>query len=216
MRVGLGIKEGLKVYKVGYVDDDANAYKDYRIRLRRQGIEMLFVENCVSLDEILDWVLINSIECLIVDHKLTAKYAFQGTKIVAFINSQLPDLPCIILTSYPEESKGENLVVKNLIFDRDILSRDDLTEICDTIKQAAEVFRNRLSIHLKEYSELHQKRDLNLTTADEEERFLTLYKILRSYGEVDDIPTELLKPETNKKIDDLMFKLDQFINSKKE
>lgn len=204
------------MYRVGYVDDDANAYKDYKIRLRRQDIEMLFVENCASLDEILDWVLSNSIECLIVDHKLTAKYAFQGTKVVAFINSELPDLPCIILTSYPEESKGENLVVKNLIFDRDVLSRDDLTEICDTIKQAAQVFRNRLSIHLREYSELHQKRNLNMVSADEEERFLTLYKILRSYGEVDDIPTELLKPGTNKKIDDLMHKLDQFINLKKE
>ncbi|WP_028532320.1 hypothetical protein [Paenibacillus sp. UNC217MF] len=204
------------MYKVGYVDDDINAYKDYKIRLKRQGIDLQFVENCISLDEILNWVLMNSIECLIVDHKLTAKYAFQGTKVVAYINNQLPDLPCIILTNYPEDSTGENLVVKNLIFDRNIMSGDDITEICDTIKQAAQVFRNRLSIHLREYSELHQKRSLNSISADEEERFLALYRVLRSYGEVDDIPTELLKPGTNKKIDDLMEKLDKFINSKKE
>jgi DNA-binding NtrC family response regulator len=216
MKVEFGIREGLSLYKVGYVDDDINAYKDYKIRLKRKGIELQFVENCISLEEILDWVLLNSIECLIVDHKLTAKYAFQGTKVVAYINSQLPDLPCIILTNYPEDSSGENLVVKNLIFDRNIMAKDDLTEICDIIKQAAHVFKNRLSIHLKEYSELLQKRNLGSISADEEESFLALYKVLRSYGEVDDIATELLKPGVNKKIDDLMDKLDQFINSKKE
>ncbi|MFY3791817.1 hypothetical protein ACOQFO_08990 [Ureibacillus sp. MALMAid1270] len=204
------------MFKVGFVDDDSNAYRDYKKRLSRKEIDLLYIENWTKLSDIVDWILLNSIECLIVDHKLTAKYAFQGTKVVSYINHQLPDLPCLILTNYPEDSKDENLVIKNLILDRNIMSSDDISEICDTIKQAVYVFRNRLEIHLSDYENLLKKRKTNNLNLEQEEDFLHLYKLLRSYGEVDDIPHELLKSNVNKKVDSLMEKLDRFIELNKE
>lgn len=147
------------MYKVGFVDDDYDAFADYKKRMRRKGFELCFVDNCSSLDDILNWILNNSIECLLVDHKLTAKYEFHGTKVVAYINNQLPDLPCVILTNYPEHSINDNLVIKNLIYDRNTLSHTDLSEFCNIIIHATEVFRNRLRIHLDEYSELFRKKE---------------------------------------------------------
>ncbi|WEG12602.1 hypothetical protein PU629_21355 [Pullulanibacillus sp. KACC 23026] len=204
------------MFKVGFVDDDSEAYKDYRKRLRRKDIDLHYLDNWRELNDIVEWILLNSIECLIVDHKLTAKYAFHGTKVVAYINSKLPDLPCLILTNYPEDSKDENLVVKNLILDRNIMSSDDISEICDIIKQAVFVFRNRLEIHLSEYETLFRKRESDIINSEDEETFLHLYKILKSYGEVDDISTELLKTEVHKKVDNLMAKLDRFIDINRE
>jgi len=204
------------MYKVAYVDDDYSAFSDYQKRLARKGIELHFVDNCISMEDILVWVMNNCIECLLVDHKLTAKYAFQGTNVVAYINSQLPDLPCIILTNYPKDSEGDNLVVKNLIFDRNIMSEVDISPFAEIIKQSAEVFRNRLKIHLDKYEALLDKKNNGHISADEEEWFLYLYKLLRAYGEVDDVATELLKPDVDKKIDALMERLDHYIDIKKQ
>lgn len=204
------------MYKVAYVDDDYSAFSDYKKRLARKEIELNFVNNCISLEDILEWVMDNTIECLLVDHKLTAKYAFQGTNVVAYINNQLPDLPCIILTNYPEDSEGDNLVVKNLIFDRNVMSEDDISPFTEIIKQSAEVFRNRLKNHLNEYENLLVKKNNGQISALEEEQFLHLYKLLRAYGEVDDIATELLKPDVDKKIDALIEKLDHYIDIKKK
>ena len=204
------------MFKVGFVDDDSEAYKDYKKRLYRKEIDLHYLENWTQLSDIVDWIIMNSIECLIVDHKLTAKYAFHGTKVVAYLNNQLPDLPCLILTNYPEDSKDENLVVKNLILDRNIMSNDDISEICDTIKQAVYVFRNRLEIHLSDYEELLNKKSSNNITLEDEEKFLHLYKLLKSYGEVDDISSELLKTDVNKKVDSLLEKIDLFIDINRE
>lgn len=204
------------MYKVGYVDDDFSDFNDYKIRLARRNIDLQFVDNCTSLNDILEWVLQNCIECLLVDHKLTAKYAFQGTNVVAYINNQLPDLPCIILTNYPEDSANDNLVMKNLILDRNVMSGDDISDFSETIKQSAEVFRKRLGMHLEEYGYLLEKKKDHTISADEEENFLHLFKLLRAYGEVDDVATELLKPDVDKKIDDLMEKLDRFIDNTKK
>lgn len=204
------------MFKVGFVDDDSEAYKDYKKRLRRKDIELHYLENGNQLSDIVNWILLNSIECLIVDHKLTAKYAFHGTKVVAYVNNHLPDLPCLILTNYPEDSRGDNLVVKNLILDRNIMSRDDISEICDIIKQAVFVFRNRLEMHLLDYKELLKKRNSKSITLEEEENFLHLYKVLRSYGEVDDISSELLKTDVNQRVDSLLEKIDLFIDINRE
>lgn len=203
--------------RVGYVDDDISAFGDYRKRLSRRGIDLHYVDNCTSLNDIQDWILNNTIESLLVDYKLTAKYAFHGTKVVAYINNHLPDLPCIILTNYPEDSADDKLVMRNLILDRNVLSGDDenFLNFCETIKQSAAVFRNRLKLHLDEYILFLQKRKDQTISADEEEQFLHLYKILRAYGEVDDIATELLKVSVNMKMDNLLEKLDRYIDLNK-
>lgn len=199
--------------RVGFIDDDSNEFNNYRKRLARKGIELSFVENCTSLSNILEWVLNNAIECLLVDHKLTAKYAFYGTKVVAYINKHVPDLPCIILTNYPQDSANDNLVVKNLIYDRDVLSQsgEKFEDFCGTVRQSTEVFKNRLKLHNDEYSELLEKRTKQQLNAEEEEEFIHMFKILRAYGEIDDVAIELLKPDIDKKMDSLLDKLDQYI-----
>ena len=203
------------MYKVAFVDDDSSAFSDYQKRLARKGIDLSFVDNCSSMEDIVEWVTKNCIESLLVDHKLTAKYAFQGTNVVAYINNHLPDLPCIILTNYPEDSENDNLVMKNLILDRNIMSADDISPFADIIKQSAEVFRNRLKAHLDEYEALLNKKKNGNITADEDEQFLHLYKLLRLYGEVDDVATELLRPDVDKKLDTLIDKLDYYLQNKK-
>jgi hypothetical protein len=204
------------MYVVGYIDDDSSTFTDYKKRLARKNIELKFVDGCISLDEVLKWIIANSVECLLVDHKLTAKYTFNGTNVVAFINSQIPDLQCIILTNYTKDSEEDNLVAKNLIVDRQVMAQSDITSFAETIKQSAKVFRNRMKIHLDDYESLLNKKQKSNISAIEEEKLLFIYKLLVAYGEVDEVATELLKPDVDKKIDNLMETLDRYIDSKKK
>lgn len=200
------------MYIVGYVDDELDSIEMYKRRLARHDIDLQFAKDCTSKQDILNWITEKKLKCILIDYKLKEKYDFMGTELVAYINAELPDLTCIIITNYTQASLNENLVVKYLIKERDVLAADDITDFADTIKQAIDVFENRMVQHKKEFINLKGMRDIGTLTEPEEESFFMLYKILRSYDEVDDIPIALLKSDTNQKLDDILARLDSIID----
>jgi len=204
------------MYIIGYVDDERDSYENYKVRLARKDIELLYPDTCTEMKDILDWVLINNIKCLIVDYKLNKKFRFLGTELVAHINVKIPDLPCLILTNYPETSISENMVISNLIEERDVLVADDNEGFVLKIKQAVDVFDNRLRKYNTEYEELLKQKKEGKISALEEERFIDLYKLLRAYGEVDDLPTQLLNSEINLKIDEILGRVNTLVTKTEE
>lgn len=207
------------MYVIGFVDNSFDLLPDYKTRLSRHGIELLFPDTGKSKSEIVDWVLENNVRCLMVDHKLRPNFDYVGTDLVAYMNSALPDLPCMILTAYQQESLNENLVIKNMIESRDILDATDLVEFCNKLKQAVDVFTKRLELHETEYRNLLEIKKSNTISAQQEERLAYLYRILRAYGEVDELPVELLHPGIEKKMDSLIGGLNDLLtalNTKKD
>lgn len=207
------------MYKLGFIDDDNSLIQDYKKRLFRKDIELSFVGNCTTKSEVLKWVLENEIKCMLVDYKLTSVYDFNGTELVAYLNSELPDLPCIILTNYCDQGIGENLVIKNLFVEREKLDADFestiFEDLISTFKQAVEVFDNRLKRNILEYESLKIKKDNGDISSNEEERFIEIFKLLRAYNEVDDIPAELLTSNTTKKMSNILNSLDKLLENKK-
>lgn len=207
------------MYIAGFIDDDKELVKDYKVRLKRRDIDLLFVENCSSPADVVDWILYSQIKCMLVDYKLSNAYAFNGAELVAFINSELPDLPCIILTNYCEEGYNENLVIRNLFIAREILNADlesqEFESLITVFKQAMDVFDNRIKLRLSEYLELKQRKENHTNTSYDEERFISLFKLLRAYDEVDDIPSELMKSSTATKMNEILQSLDELINNTK-
>ncbi|RRJ25277.1 chemotaxis protein [Lachnoanaerobaculum gingivalis] len=199
------------MYRVGFIDDDRDSYEDYRVRLARKDIELLYPDCITEMPEIIEWLLSNSIKCLIIDYKLNNKFKFLGTELIAYINVKVPDLPCLILTNYPEESIRENLVIINLIEDRNVLAEDDIEGFARKIKQAVDVFENRLHKYYINYEELLKARKNGSISAIEEEQFIDLYKLLRAYGEVDDLPIQLLSSEVNQKIDEILGRVNVLV-----
>ncbi len=204
---------------VGFIDDDNTLINDYQIRLKRKNVNLVFAENCSTKEDVLEWILRNEIKCMLVDYKLTQAYGFMGTDLVAYLNSEIPDLPCIVLTNYCEEGIGENLVVENLFIDRDVFDAEigskKFEDFIGKLNQSVAVFENRLLKHIYEFQSLKIKRDSKEISAIEEERFLHLFKILRAYNEVDDMPTELLTTNASKKMNDILAALDKLIDKTK-
>lgn len=197
---------------IGFVDNSFDLFPDYKKRLSRHGIDLIFPEVGKSKEEIVDWILQNDVRCLMVDHNLRPSFDYVGTDLVAYINSALPDLPCMILTAYKQESSNENLVIKNMIEGREVLDASDITEFCEKLKQAVKVFSKRLDLREAEYRSLLEAKKNNTITAQQEERLSYLYGLLRAYGEVDALPVELLNPKVEEKMDSLIGELSQLLN----
>ena len=163
------------------------------------------------MPEIIEWLLSNGIKCFIIDYKLNNKFKFLGTELITYINLKVPDLPCLILTNYPEESINENLVIINLIEDRNVLAANDIEEFVRKIKQAVDVFETRLHKYHIDYENLLKAKKNGSISAIEEEQFIDLYKLLRAYGEVDDLPIQLLSSEVNQKIDEILGRVNVLV-----
>ena len=199
------------MYRIGFIDDDRDSYEDYQVRLARKKIELLYPDGITEMPEILEWLLSNGIKCFIIDYKLNNKFKFLGTELITYINLKVPDLPCLILTNYPEESINENLVIINLIEDRTVLAADDIEEFVRKIKQAVDVFETRLHRYHIDYEILLKAKKNGSISAIEEEQFIDLYKLLRAYGEVDDLPIQLLSSEVNQKIDEILGRVNVLV-----
>ena len=152
----------------------------------------------MSKVQLVNWVLDNQIEAVMIDYKLNPKFEFVGTELIAYLNDKLPGLQCVVLTSYKSNSLEEKLVPKVLTY---------------TLKEYCQIFRNRMHLLINQYENLYNKIKAKNINAEENEEFLDLYKILRAYGEVDDIPIEMLNDNVNDKLDSLLDKLDKVLKN---
>lgn len=195
---------------IGFIDNEVTMFEDYIDRLDTYGIELICTSDYFSFDGAVDWIASNRIKTLMVDYKLIPEFQYCGTELVSYVNKNLPDLPCIIFTNYPDDSIGEQMVVKNLIYDKSILRTegDRFMDFISVLKHSTRVFDKRLQKNIDEFKILKYKKENKSISTEEEERFITLFKILRNYGEVDDLPLELMKSEIEAKIDDILEKLD--------
>lgn len=202
----------MPMYIVGYIDDESDELNDYIKRLSRRDIE-LKVAPVGELQQIKQWIIEEHIACMIIDYRLERKYDFVGTELFEYLNDELPGLPCIILTSYTESSASENKVVQNCIMDRSIMDSDemDFSTFCDTLKQSTKVFSNNLNKYKQKFESLYRKKTDGSITSEEEEELMSVFRILRSYGEIDDISAELLTTKISKSIDNVLEKLDKLL-----
>lgn len=197
---------------VGYIDDENDLISDYVKRLKRRDIELLVAPQG-DMPSIKKWIVDSNVECMIIDYQLKAQYDFVGTELFSYLYDELPGLPCIILTSFTDSSVNEKMVVKNCIFDRSVMDKTDVEfdDFCDMLKQSTEVFRSNKNKYVLKYNELYGKKSNGTISTPEEEELLSLFKILRSYGEVDDISSQILTTKLNASMDAILGKLDELL-----
>ena len=199
-------------YRIGIIDDTDELLDDYVVRLRREEIELLIAPEG-SMEKIREWIVEEKIKCILIDYQLSSKYDFNGTELAFYLEGALQGLPYLILTSYSEDSVDEKLVVKNAICDRSVMDKtdDEFNIFCDQLKQMTEVYDNTLKKYKEKYERLlnaKQKRDLS---SNEEEELMDVFRILKAYGEVDDVPAEMLKSSFSKQIDLILGQLDTLL-----
>ena len=64
--------------------------------------------------------------------------------------------------------------------------------------------------------ELLDKRQHATMSAVEEERFLQLHSLFSKYGETDDIPSQLMTADADRKLDSIIEKLSKLVDRKED
>lgn len=202
------------MYKIALIDDCEDQYENYKYRLGKKGIDLLFMEYKEDYKEIINWLLDNQIQFVLVDYKLDLQYDFCGSQLMQYINNAIPDLQCVLFTS---NTVDDDLVMDRLKIDKSVFNTDgkEYIEFIETIKQAVNVFEKRKKIMEEQYQKLKNKKDSGRITALEEEELVRYYKILSSYGIVEKIPEEMLSSKVEEKIDKLIKEVEEYLLNKR-
>lgn len=198
---------------LGYLDNETTNFVKYERRLKRKGLNLLCKNGKPTKEEVVTWLVENNIKCFMVDYKLEPQFDYQGTDLLFYIKGILPDLPCIILTNYKSDSLIDNLVEEFAVFDRKILSDtgDSFDQFVETLRRTIKVFDKRMEIRVSEYESLYLKKKSEGLTSLENENFMKNYTLLRSYGIVDDIPSEFLNSRIEESLDHLLKEIEEVL-----
>lgn len=191
------------MYRIGYIDDQPVQFENYKKKLKRrfEDVELVLLDKCSTREEFLDKIYEERIDVLLVDYKMAGTFGFNGSTLINYINDQMRDLECFILTAVEQESVADGLVSNRNIESKTIFDTegDDeervekLNMFIQDLKESAKVFQKRREIKREQYLELHKKKKEQKLSMQEEEEYVRLYKVLSSYGMIEKLPEDVLK-----------------------
>ena len=199
------------MYRIGYIDDNPTQYENYARKMKRKQMELILLEGCKTKAEFVNKIYEEQLDVVLIDFKMARTFGFNGTTLISYINDQIRDLECFILTSVDEEQIDDGLVATRnrypkTVFDTEADNQEKLArfdEFISTIKESADVFRTRQKQKVEEYRALLQKKKENRLGVEEED-FLRLYKVLSSYGMVEKLPESMLDSKFEQSLDELL------------
>lgn len=213
------------MYNIGYIDDNPLLYTTYAKKLKRRDpdVELILIDDCKTKAEFVEKIYEKQIEVLLIDYKMASTFGFNGTTLISYINDQIRDLECFILTAVDNDQISDGLVASRNIFAKTVFDTegDDsekvkhLMAFIKTLKESADVFRKRREQKVDEYKMLLQKKKEGRLGAEEEE-FLHLYKVLASYGMVEKLPDTMLNLEFEQKLNNLLELGNKILDEHKE
>lgn len=191
------------MYRIGYIDDQPVQFENYKKKLKRrfEDVELVLLDKCSTREEFLEKIYEEQIDVLLVDYKMAGTFGFNGSTLINYINDQMRDLECFILTAVERESVDDGLVSNRNIESKTIFDTegDDeervekLNKFIHDLKESAKVFQKRREIKRAQYLELHEKKKEQKLSMQEEEEYVRLYKVLSSYGMIEKLPEDVLK-----------------------
>lgn len=202
------------MYKIGYIDDQPTQFENYQKKLRRryEDVELVLLDECTTREEFLEKIYAEQIDVLLVDYKMAGTFGFNGSTLINYINDQMRDLECFILTAVEQESVDDGLVSSRNIESKTIFDTegDDeervekLNKFIQDLKGSAKVFQKRREAKKEQYLALNEKRKGGKLSLPEQEEYVRLYKVLSSYGMIEKLPEELLKSEFEEDLCELL------------
>lgn len=208
----LPFRRGAIMYKIGYLDDENREYDNYKVDFEFHNIDLIKITGIKTKFHLREYILEEKLDAIIIDYDLSKFHLDElvdGNSLVRYLNVEIPDFPSIILTSFADDSRNDNTVINALILDRDIMTKDvdgpEFEGFIKTITNLIDVFQKRLSLNLEEYQSLISKRKSeNNLTPIEEQRLISLYKVLYAYELIDEINPLLLTSSLGEKLDKVL------------
>lgn len=202
------------MYKIGYIDDHPTQYDNYRKKIQRRfpNVDLVLFDNCKTKEEFLAKIYEEQAEVLLIDYKMAGTFGFNGSTLISYINDQMRDLECFILTGVEQDKVDDGLVAERNRYSKEIFDTegDDekkIEKFCQFINvliQSADVFRKRQEQKKEQYLKLFEGRKQGKLSLKEEEEYLRLYKVLSSYGMIESLPGGFLTMEFEEQLNHLL------------
>lgn len=190
------------MYRIGYIDDEPKQYEKFSKKLQRRfkDVELVLLDECSTKEQFVEKIYEKQVEVVLVDYKMAKTFGFNGSTLISYINDEIRDLECFILTAVERDSINDGQVAYRNIQSKSIFDTEaddegrvkDLTEFVDLLKESANVFRTRRELKKAQYLELFEKRKAEGLSMPEEEEYIRLYKVLSSYGMIEKLPEDVL------------------------
>ncbi|MEG0214525.1 MAG: hypothetical protein RSB57_00465 [Hungatella sp.] len=155
------------MYRIGYIDDDPRQYQNYARKLKRKdpNMELVLFRDCSTKEEFVNKIYEEHADVLLIDYKMAAAFGFNGSTLINYINDQVRDLSCFILTAVEEDKVEDGLVQRRNIYSKTIFDTEadtpDLVEklkaFMVVLKESADEFRKRRKLKEDEYKTLFEK-----------------------------------------------------------
>lgn len=202
------------MYKIGYIDDHPIQYDNYRKKIQRRfpDVDLVLFDNCQSKEEFLERIYEEQVDVVLIDYKMASTFGFNGSTLISYINDQIRDLECFILTGVDRDKVEDGLVAERNRYSKDIFDTEGgdeektekFCQFMNVLLQSADVFRVRREQKKEQYLKLYEKRKQGNLSMREEEEYLQLYKVLSSYGMIETLPEGVLTLEFEEKLNHLL------------
>ena len=210
------------MYRIGYLDDENREYENYKVDFAFHEIDLIKITEIETKAQLRDYILGEKLDAIIIDYDLSKIHneeLIDGNSLVRYLNIEIPDFPSIILTSFAADSRNDNTVMHALILDRNIMTNDvdgpEYSNFIATIENLITVFKKRMELNVQEYQTLILRRKNNNDLAPvEEQRLISLYKLLYSYDLIDEINPSLLTPALSEKLDKVLNSIKKLTEGK--
>ena len=210
------------MYRIGYLDDENREYENYKVDFAFHEIDLIKITEIETKAQLRDYILGEKLDAIIIDYDLSKIHneeLIDGNSLVRYLNIEIPDFPSVILTSFAADSRNDNTVMHALILDRNIMTNDvdgpEYSNFITTIENLITVFKKRMELNVQEYQTLILRRKNNNDLAPvEEQRLISLYKLLYSYDLIDEINPSLLTPALSEKLDKVLNSIKKLTEGK--
>lgn len=202
------------MFRIGYIDDEPTQYTNYAKKLKRRypDMELILFENCRTKDEFVNKIYEEQADVLLIDYKMASAYGFNGTTLISYINDQVQDLECFVLTAVEQERITDGLVAQRNRFSKTIFDTEgddpgkvkDFNDFVAVLRECAEVFRVRREQKVNRYRELLEQKKEGKLRGVEEDEYLNLYRVLSSYGMVEKLPKTMLDSKFDEQLEQLL------------
>ena len=174
---------------------------------------------CKTKADFVEKIYEEQIDVLLVDYKMAGAFGFQGTSLISYINDQIRDLECFILTAVDRGQITDGLVSRRNCQSKDIFDTEGgdekriakYQEFIDMLRESANVFQVRREEKVGQFRALMEKKKEGILNASEEDEYVRLYKVLSSYGMIEKLPEKMLKSDFEEKLDRLLCQGEEII-----
>lgn len=154
-------------YQIAYIDEnpgDVKIFHDFMKRYRQIVEFKKFIpKKGDTIESLYEKIKANQFNMLVIDYRLNqyADVDFLGSNLLNYIQERQRDLPCILLTSYPDEAVDDFSDV-HLIYDKNMLSIENWEYFFKIIKASIDKYINQKTTAYETIKELGAKTSLSL------------------------------------------------------